>query len=340
MRDFVAGGGTLVADVRPGLYGARGKEREGGVLDDLFGVRHTGSAPVANAPGSIDGTIAGTHLTLASRELYVNPSVEVTTGKALGRAGDTPICIVREVGKGRAILLNFTMWSYPKLAMHDGPEDAARFLRGLLFESGVIAPLELVDGNGRRHRNIEAMRWRTGTGTEVVALYGPAWGTWPEPNGSRDPLPAPFGGDMETPVPVTVQLPGPRYVCEMRTGRSASPTDAFETGVRPFTATLLVVSERPLHAPMLTAVADSATRGGSIKLRVDIPEAPGGRALKVRATGPDGGAAPWFARSMIVRDGRAVIDLPVAWNEATGPWTVTATELFTTQVAKAVVQVQ
>ncbi len=339
IREFVAGGGTLIADVRPGIYGARGKPREGGVLDDLFGMRHTGSAPVANAPGSIAGTIGRTRLKLDRRELYVNPNIEVTTGKALGRAGDTPICIVHEAGKGRAILLNFSMWSYPKLAVHDGPEDASKFFRALLAEAGVEAPLELVDGDGRRHRNIEAMRWRTGAGTEVVALHGPSWGTWPEPNGTPDPPPAPFDGGKDMSVPVTVKLPEPRYVYEMRTGRSIGLTDSFTTSVSPFMATLLAVSEAPLQVPTLAAVADAVARGGSLKLRIDIPRARGGRALKVRATGPDGEEAPWFAQSIIVRGGRAEIDLPVAWNEAVGEWKVTATDLMTTEAVTAVVRV-
>ena len=340
IRDFVAAGGTLIADVRPGIYGARGKPREGGVLDDLFGVRHAGSAPVANAPGSITGTVGRTELKLNRRELYVNPNVEVTTGKALGRAGDTPICIVREVGKGRVVLLNFTMWSYPKVAVHDGPEDAAEFFRGLLAAAGVETPLDLVDADGRRHRNIEALRWCTGAGTEVVALHGPSWGTWPEPNGLFDPPAAPFGGGLDVRVPITVKLPGPRYVYEMRTGRTVGLTDSFQTSATPFMATLLVVSEKQLHAPTLAAVADSAERGGSLKIRVDIPQALGGRALKVRASGPDGKEAPWFAKSIIVRDGRALIDLPVAWNESVGPCTVTVTDLFTSRTAKAVVSVE
>ena len=339
IRAFVAGGGTLIADVRPGIYGARGKPREGGVLDDLFGVRHAGSGPVANAPGSIAGTIGRTQLKLNERELYVNAKIDLTTGKALGRAGQTPICIVHEVGKGRAVLLNFTMWSYPHLAVHDGPEDAAEFFHGLLRAAGVERPLELAGAGGRRHRNIEAMRWRTGEGTQVVALHGPAWGTWPEPNGAPKPLPAPFT-EMDAPVPVTVKLPARRYVYELRTGRSDGLTDSFETGVDPFMATLLVVSEKELHGPTLTAVEDAVARGGSLKLRVDIPGARGPRALKVRATGPDGEEAPWCARSIIVQDGRARIDLPVAWNEAVGPWTVSATDLFTTEAATAVVAVK
>lgn len=340
LREFVADGGMLIADVRPGIYGARGKARQGGALDDLFGVRHRDGTPAVPASGGIEGIVGHTPVQLNRHELYVNPNVDVTTGQALGQAGGVPICIVHAVGKGHAILLNFTMWLYPKLAVHKGPEDAAEFLRALFSEAGIKAPLELTDDHGRRHRNVETMRWRTGEGVEVIALHGPSWGTWPEPNGALDTMPAPFGDGMDTSVPITLNLSEPRHVYEMRTGRGAGPTKTFQTSVIPFIATLLAVSHRPLHAPALYAVADNAARGDSLKLHVAIPRSLGGRALKIRVANPAGEDAPWFARSIIVRDGRTEIDLPIAWNETVGPWTVTATDLFTQHAATAVVQIR
>lgn len=341
IRKFVASGGTLIADVRPGIYGDRGRPRDGGVLDDLFGVRHTGSAPAADTTGSIKGMLDGTRVTVEPRRLFVNPKVKVTTGKPLGRAGDTPICIVNDSGRGRAVLLNFTMWSFPKLAVQNGNDDAASFFRTLLAKAGATPPLTLVDTRGRRHRNIEAMRWRTGHRTQVIALHGPFLGTWPEPNGEIDSLPSPFHRGRTAPVPVTVKLPAPRYVYEMRTGRSSGAlTDSFETTAQPFVATLLVVSERPLHPPMLSRVSDTVVRGGSMKFRVAIPQALGRRVLKIRATRPDGKSARWFERSLIVRDGQGELDLPVAWNETVGKWTITATDLFTTRTTKSTVRIK
>ena len=142
-------------------------------------------------------------------------------------------------------------------------------------------------------------------------------------------------------MPVTVKLPAPRYVYEMRTGRSSGAlTDSFETTAQPFVATLLVVSERPLHPPMLSTVTDTVVRGGSMKFRVAIPQALGRRVLKIRATSPNGKPARWFERSLIVRDGQGELDLPVAWNETAGTWTITATDLFTTRTTKSTVRIK
>jgi len=337
IRDFVTNGGTLIADVRPGIYGARGKKRKNGsVLDDLFGVRQDGNAPARKTNGIIAGQIDDTKLAVRLPNLYVNPAVSVTRGKALGRAGNTPICIVNKVGKGRAILLNFTMWSYPNLALYGIPDEAADVLRNIFSVSGVEWPLALVDEEGKRHRNIEAMRWQTGRGIEVVALNGPTRNTWPE----FPAVSAPFKG-LDTAVPVTVHLPRQMYAYEMRTGRrSDGPTNKFVTGVRPWWATLLVLSERELRPPALTMVKDIATRGEVFRLEVTIADAQGMNALKLRGTGPDGRDAPWYSRSVIVKDGAATIELPIAYNERPGTWVVTVTDLYTDESATASFRVE
>lgn len=329
IRAFAEGGGTVIADVRPGLYGARGKAREGGVLDDLFGVRHVGNWSARKSDGVLSGRIGDTPIEVQLADLYVNPAVEMDGGHALGMAGDTPIGVVNAVGKGRAVLLNFTIWSYPHLAVHDGPDDAVEALRGIFASAGVAWPLVLRDGAGRYHRNMEAMRWRTGEGVEVVAVHGPIRGTW-----SDGPLvpPLPYDG-FERGIPVTVHLPDARHVYEMRSGRDLGHTDALEIDLRPWWATFLVLSERALAVPILRMDQDAVRRGVPLVIGVDIPGSRGGRVLKVQATGPRGQVAPWFARPVFIEDGRGEMTLPIAHNEEVGNWTVTATDLFTGQTA-------
>ncbi len=312
IRQFVDSGGTVIADVRPGLYGARGKPRQGGVLDDLFGVRHTGSLPVSKQSGHLKGTIGTIRVTLNQRPLFVNPAVKVTTGRALGQAGDTPICIVNKTGRGRAVLLNFTMWSFPKLARHDTSADAVQFFQNLMAAAHVTPPVTLVNAEGGRQRNVEAMRWRTGRGIEVLALLGPVPGSGAEPNGAWDPLPVPFQRGLDAPVPITVKLPRPAHVYEMRTGRhSQGAQETFQTTARAFHATLLVVSDRPLRSPVLLATTDKVDRGRALTFRLLVPRAQGRRVLKIRATAPDGEPAPWFDQPVIVQDGLGELALPI-----------------------------
>lgn len=337
IHEFVARGGTVIADVRPGIYGARCKPRQNGVLDDLFGVRHTGNVEAVASPGRIVGTIGDRDVAVEVLNMRVNPAVEVTTGTALGRAGRTPLCIINKVGKGQAVLLNFTSWSYPNIAEHAGPDDAISLIRALFTDAGLRRPLTLLDANGRPHRNLEAVRWRTGKGVDVVALHGPDRDTWPDV--SPAVAPPPFDG-LDTPIPVTVRLPGSRHVYEIRTGRSYGRTDEFTTGLRPWWATFLVLSDRELSPPVLAAARETVTRGETLKIEARVSSGEAVHALRIRIMDPDGNEAPWFSRSLLVEDGRKQFDVPIAHNEQTGTWTITATDLYTEESATVSILVQ
>ena len=53
--------------------------------------------------------------------MKIDPTVTLSTGKALGQAFqihywsglNTPVCIVNDLGKGRAVLLNFSLFEAP-----------------------------------------------------------------------------------------------------------------------------------------------------------------------------------------------------------------------------------
>ena len=121
IRKFAEDGGTVIADVRPGVYDGHCKPQDKGILDDLFGVTGAMRAAAANASMTIDGAIAERKLTLKWDDAIIDPGVKADAGEALGQAGGTPVFIVRQVGRGRAVLLNFAMSSFP----------ARRLARGL-----------------------------------------------------------------------------------------------------------------------------------------------------------------------------------------------------------------
>jgi hypothetical protein len=66
-------------------------------------------------------------------------------------------------------------------------------------------------------------------------------------------------------------------------------------------------------------------------LETSAPElfAQGLHALKLRVKDPDGDNAPWFSQAVMAGDGTAEINLPIAWNERPGTWTVTVEDLYT-----------
>ncbi len=346
IRRFVGNGGTVVADIRPGLYDGHCKPQEKwqGVLDKLFGVRHTGNVPAVAEPGQIvipdlaelgDIGRSGRSLTLDLGALQVNPAVEVTTGRALGTAGDTPIFIVNRVGKGRAILLNFPLCTYPNLSLPETPPQAADLLAAVFAGGGVKWPFEMVDANREPHRNIQAVRWKSGEDTEVVALFGPL-------NTNRSTFSRGKDGGFyriepwtgrHSSVPVTLKLPRARYVTVLGTPAAPHPVHDFTAQVELWRPVFLVISNRLLQAPTVEPMNAVGLAGGTMRLKIDVPGRQDKHVLKLRFTAPDGSLAPWFDRSVIVGpDGDEVV-LHLAYNEHKGIWRAEATDLYNGRTA-------
>ncbi|MAE65030.1 MAG: hypothetical protein CMJ18_12235 [Phycisphaeraceae bacterium] len=331
IRRFAHGGGTVIADIRPGLYDGHGGTRSGGALDDLFGVRHTDNVAAVEADGAVDGTIGGRPLDVRLPSLHVNPAVELTTAEALGRAGTTPIVMVNRTGAGRAVLLNFTLNTFPNLSRPEAPESAAKMITALFAQANVQWPLRLLTPDGARGRNVEAVRWKAGDGIEVVAVYGPlddGRHQWRPREGMLERVRA-----RDVPRTIRLRLPDDRHVTVVGSTEPLGRTRDIPLQLHPWRPKFVVLSEQALKAPTLTPSKTVARRGESLQWRVSVPETNGLHALRLRVTTPDGEAAKWFDRSLIVGPRGAEFDLPVASNEQAGTWKVETTDLYTGKAA-------
>ncbi len=337
IREFVANGGTVIADVRPGLFDDHCKPLAGGALDDVFGVRHTGNVAALKTDGIIRGEIGGRRVATRISGLDVNPAVQLTTGKAAGEAGQTPLVIRNQVGAGQAILLNFAMCSFPNLSIPKTHEAKADLLSAIFASAGVQWPLRLLDEDGNRRRNVEAVRWQTGN-LEVVAIYGPlddGRAQWRPREGLLDRV-----GAADVPKPVRIQLAQARYVTEIGSGREAGPTKEFTVHIRPWRPVFVVLSDQKLRSPVLTLPQRAVGPGQLLRVGLHIPDAQGLHALKLRVTTPDDQPAAWFNRSVMVGPGGAELALPLAHNDQLGQWTVQVTDLYTDRSMLARFQVR
>jgi len=172
VRRFVAEGGTVLADVRPALYDGHCKPLGEGQLDDVFGIARTGRRDALEVDRlSVHGDVGGHGVEMKwgnwhGRDVYprmkVDPSVALAGGKGLGEAFQvhywaglkTPVCVVNEYGKGRAVLLNFSIFQAP----------AQRLVAELLAAAGV-EPVVRVD-----RPDVEVTRWRNGDCSLVALL--------------------------------------------------------------------------------------------------------------------------------------------------------------------------
>jgi beta-galactosidase len=151
IKRFVENGGTVVADVRPGLYDDHCKVRSGGVLDDLFGIKRAAKLPAKSVrlpAGKQDRKIA------ADAGIMLN-------GAHAGRVIEgIPLWLTRSKGKGRAILLNSDMAGLPGFI-------SAGLLKGNFW--GCEPTLKIARLDGTKPQDLEITRWRDEQ-IEIVSL--------------------------------------------------------------------------------------------------------------------------------------------------------------------------
>ena len=300
IRAFVHNGGTLIADVRPGIYTGHGRPRDGGILDDVFGIRRTGRSDAIAAPLEVAGMLAGRTLAMTSaNDVTADPAVQVATGRAMGHAGNVPICIVNGFGAGRAVLLNFPLLGLGAAA--DG------LIKNLLATAGVHRKI-------RVDRPVEVTRWRNGK-IEIVALLG--------------------GQDAEARLTLT----GPRHVYDLRQRRALGQVQSFTTKLHANRASFFALLPEATGGARLV-LPETVARGTLVKARLSVPDAAGKHAVRLGATMPDGLPAPWLNRLVIVDRNATNLDLPWAHNDRPGLWTLEAIDLYTNQASTVRVTVE
>jgi len=159
---------------------------------------------------------------------------------------------------------------------------------------------------GGRLRNVELTRWQNGQ-IEIISLFR-------------------FDGGTDQAL---LKLPEPRHVYNLRSGKDLGRTNSLTVPILPYRATFLVLAPDPAPDVKLKLSTAQATRGQVVRMTATVPQAAGLHAVRVRVKTPDGQAAEWLNRELMVSDQGQGCDLPVAFNDTIGRWTVEATDLYT-----------
>lgn len=324
LRDYVAAGGLLVADVRPGLYDQHGKPQSPGLLDDLFGLKRVpGKGVQRNVAGKCrDPQVTGGQ-ELALENLDVDGDVQVADGKALGEAAGVPIVIVKPTGKGRAVLLNYSF-----AAPYRGRLTAAGLthwavLKGL-FALGKVRPPVTVARNGEPLRHLETVCYQDGP-VEYVAFLK-----------YRD-------SSSEPTAPATIATARKLHTYDMRAGRYVGNVAQWDAEFVPARAKLFARLPYTVEAVKVSATVQPATVPGQqapprvvCKLALATGTAkPGRHWVDVRLTGPDGQPRRWYRQVVPAIGGQGTVTFPLALNDARGQWKVTARDALTGKTGTA-----
>ncbi len=314
IREFVRAGGLLIADLRPGIRDGHCTLREAGALDDVFGVTQRPTAEdwpqMEEVSLALDTTVGGEEISLAL-DTRIDPALQLAGGEALAEHEGVPLMIVNDFGEGTAVLLNFSLEAYGALREEMQEMPIRRLLGAIYRIAGMESPFRQRAGDGPL-RWTETVRWET-EGITVIGLFKTA------------------GEDG----PATTILPRPRHVYDLRNDRYLGETDQIAGELRVGFANLYALSDEAIGEVVLDLrgpVAPGQTLEGVVRVR---GRGQGLLPVKLRVFRPDGTEQAWPRRELIVQDGVADVEIPIAYNAQSGTWRVTAREVLSSQTAEA-----
>lgn len=338
VKEFVESGGTVVADVRPGVFDEHGRLLEERPLDDLFGIRRTGSAVTPlrdelirmaiDGSGAMSGTGAEAGAMLPEQVEYaattddsqarefdriplpIDSTVAANGGQAAAKSeSGSPIFIRHEYGKGKACLMNMAIQHY--LTLRAAGRGAG--LQGLyrdLLAAAEIAPNVRVPAAGDHAARVRVFRYQQGDSL-LVGLLRPHKRLLDESDGFLDTAPRPF----------LVHFGRSGHIYDVINRNYHGQQDHLELDIPVATAMLFAVL--PYEVTGLTAEVTRQDRRVTISPTVQISEGvPGSHVVNVRITDATGKRRPEYEMDMIAPDGRGAHSFVLALNDPPGRWII------------------
>ena len=330
IRRFAEGGGTVIADVRPGIYDAHCKPMAPGVLDDLFGIERSGRDAGVEAPVALDTSLEGRQIRADLGSVRFDAEVEAGAAQALAGItaddGEAPALLVNSVGKGRAVLLNFQL---PTADPREPSAAAAReLLTSLYAVSGAAAPVTVAAPDGGPLPLTETRVWRSGDAL-IFGLWRQMENAWFGPKS---------GTIAGKPVRANVTLPSPQHVYDLRAKRYLGKITEIETQLRWGRASFYLALPYRIGELNVDLSSGRPQPGEVIDatLRLDIPaRAEETFAVHVEVLDPDGQEMLWGRQVVLLEGGKGEVRIACAYGDKPGVWRIRATELFSNQTAEA-----
>ena len=326
---FVREGGTVLADSFCGVRDDHGAPRP--ILDGLFGVEQ----PLA-VPDLQHGTL---RLDLGddrgTREIPVasgTAELHLAGGTSAGKVNGAPACIVNKVGRGRAILLNCSFSNYGQvwdggaagevLEETASPEAVTRPIRrfvATLVRQADVRPA-VVDGAGAgASPELELSRFVLGD-ARLLGVVGSA---------QAGPVDE---GDI---TGFDLTLAQPTHVYESRGGAYLGRTKLIEHRAPRGIARVYAVLPYAVR-DVLVEGSDEARPGDAVRVGVRVQTdggRPGVHVVHLSVGGPDGNggraARAHYAQNVVANEGRATVEIPFAYNDPPGSWTIEARDVAT-----------
>jgi beta-galactosidase len=318
LSTFVEAGGTLVADIRPGVFDDHCKPQMPGALDDLFGIRRTGRASAKEISGRIEADLGGHKLSLDLDKTAADGDVALAAAKALATLDGVPLLTQRRMGKGMALLLNFR-FPYNVKERHLATSDAARaFAAGIWASAGVSSPVRLRTKPGEPVRATEISRFTTGD-VELLSVMPVAAADW------------------SVVQELEIALAEDKDVYDLRSQKYLGRTREFAAAIQTGRATFFALLPYKAEQFAVSTDREAAAPGDTVTLALSLSNASGKggtAAAFIEGTGPGGDALPYLRDVVLLRNGTGSYRFPIAYNQSPGTYRITARELFSGTAAE------
>ena len=314
IRQFVADGGLVVADLIPALCDEHGRLREKGGLDDLFGVSHSGFEYGQRAGNYLVGITKDDPLVYRNGWWigeWFEKDLKVTDGTQLGNHWflDIPAFVTKKTGKGQALLLNFLQSATVK--RNGQPEDDdLQMMQMLLRAAGITPPVDVTDAAGvSLLKNYETNVLKDGP----IDYYGVYCETSPD-----------------NPEQMVVVFPEARETYDVRAGKYLGRVKQAACPLKAFGAALFARLDYTVSG--LTVTAGSAARGETVPLALKVAvkgtSQPGRHVVRLEVLAPDGKQSLFYTQNVDTKNGSWQGEIHTALNDQPGTWTVRAREVI------------
>ena len=355
VKKFVKAGGTVVADVRPGVFDEHIKLLKKGPLDDMFGIHRQGSAVMPLRDELIEMTAKASKAVVADAEagamlpenmdyvsekiadksknvdiipLPLDTTVSVKGGKAAAKTIlGSPIFIKNKYSKGKAILMNVSIQHYLTLRAAGRGAGLRNLLRNALSGVDVVPDVQL-QAVGDHSARVRVYRYDN-QGDLLVGLLRPHKRLLDESDGFIDTKTHSF----------IINFGREGYIYDVINRKHYGRNDSLEIEIPIATALLFAVL--PYEVTTVTAETYQDKQTVTISPAVKVSEGKAGKhVINVKVTDSNGRIRPEYSEPVIINNGSGSYNFNLAINDPLGKWTIALEDVATGTTGQATVQIK
>ncbi|MBN1807800.1 MAG: beta-galactosidase [Planctomycetes bacterium] len=323
VRDFVAAGGTVVADGLLGLTDSHGRPVAENALAELFGVKETAAPKAGAAVTKAESDWA--NFALGMNILSSGLKVTAEDASILASTEDgTPAVVVREhPGGGRTFFLNLDVIDYYRQRGAPGKDEPAKSFFAQLFDrelASVRRAPRIFTPDGRLPQGVEVHQWQNGSLRFVSVIRNPLQRA-KELGGIVHTEAGPL--DVDTPLEIR-NIPGIDNgeidVYDTRAGGKLEGAFPAVFMLKPFEPAVFTVVPKG-YVPGEPRFPSAVRPPAPCNVIFPSPASGGEEIYHVYVAGPDGVDVWRYGGNVSVKsDGPTTFTVPFALNDPKGRW--------------------